>query len=146
MSCSKKSGGAIQREGYLIKEQFLALAHWKSPRTQPRCATNSEEFIKAVTTTAFATSNEQLRIEVLCLLKGVNWPTASVILHIGSREPYPILDYRALWSLDYDTPPAYNFDFWWEYVRYTRSIAAERHISMRTLDRALWQFSKENQR
>lgn len=138
-------GPFMQREGYLTKAYFLTLAHWKSPRTQPRCARNSESFVEAVTHTAATSPDEQLRIEVLCLLQGVSWPTASVILHFGHGEPYPILDYRALWSLGYDDPLDYDFDFWWSYVEFTRALATKQNVSMRTLDRALWQFSKENQ-
>jgi hypothetical protein len=70
---------------------------------------------------------------------------ASVILHWGCHEPYPILDYRALWSLGIDSPPAYNFNFWWAYTQQCRGLAAQAGVSMRTLDRALWQYSKENQ-
>jgi hypothetical protein len=39
----------------------------------------------------------------------------------------------------------YEFSFWWEYTQFCRKLAAEAGVSMRTLDRALWQYSKENQ-
>jgi hypothetical protein len=72
-------------------------------------------------------------------------PTASVLLHLA-RQTYPIIDYRALWSLGIDPPPAYySFEFWWKYTRACRSLADEAGVSMRTLDRALWQYSKELQ-
>ncbi|MFN0159522.1 MAG: hypothetical protein ACKVRP_15780 [Bacteroidota bacterium] len=60
----------------MTKPEFLAVCHWKSPRTQPRCASNSPEFIRDVTQCALSTSSEQLRIEVLTLLNGVRLPTA----------------------------------------------------------------------
>lgn len=137
-------GPFMQRERYLNKSNFLTLARWKSPRTQPHCALNSESFVEAVTRTAATSPNEQLRIEVLTLLRGVSWPTASTILHFGVCEPYPILDYRALWSLGYDNAPDYDFHFWWSYVEFTRELATARGVRMRILDRALWQFSKEH--
>jgi hypothetical protein len=136
----------LRTNGYLTKADFLALCHWKSPRTQPRAAENSEEFIRAVTEAALTTSSEQLRIEVLTLLRGVSWPTASVILHFGHHQGYPILDVRALWSLNAAPPPAgYDFEFWWAYVQACRQLADECGVDMRTLDRALWQYSKEQQ-
>lgn len=58
---------------------------------------------------------------------------------------YPILDYRALWSLGIDPPPAYDFPFWRAYTLACRELAAGAGVSMRDLDRALWQYSKENQ-
>jgi hypothetical protein len=86
-----------------------------------------------------------LRIEVLTLLAGVSWPTASVILHFFHREQYPILDVRALWSLQCDPPGEYDIPFWESYTSSCRSLAQKAGVSMRTLDRALWQYSKENQ-
>ncbi len=70
---------------------------------------------------------------------------ASVILHFFHSEPYPILDYRALWSLGIDEPPYYKYDFWWGYVRICRDLAEANAVCMRTLDKAMWQYSKENQ-
>jgi hypothetical protein len=134
-----------RRVGWLSKPDFLALARWKSPRSQSRCASNSEDFIKAVTQTALSTQDERLRVEVLTLLRGVSWPTASVILHFAHKSPYPILDVRALWSVGVETPPsAYTFDFWQRYTKFCRELAVKCKVTMRALDRALWQYSKEN--
>jgi hypothetical protein len=131
--------------GYLSKKDFLALCEWKTLRSRRFCKTNGEEFIRSVTSTALTTKNEQLRIEVLTLLCGVEWPTASVILHFCSTDRYPILDFRALWSLSSEVPKKYDFKFWWEYTGFCRRLAGETGATMRTLDRALWQFSKANQ-
>lgn len=132
--------------GYFTRPDFLAICRWKSPRTKPHVEANPEAYIQEVTRVAFSTPSEQLRIEVLTLLKGVSWPTASVMLHLVHEDPYPLLDYRALWSLGIDTPPAqYDFGFWWDYTQYCRELANATGLSMRELDRALWQYSKENQ-
>ena len=73
-------------------------------------------------------------------------PTASVLLHLAHRDPYPILDVRAIWSLGVEKQPSsYSFEFWWAYTAKCRSLAMEAGIPMRVLDRALWQFSRENQ-
>lgn len=135
----------VRTRGYFTQPEFVTICHWKTPRSQPKVASNAESFIRAVTQTAFSTTDERLRIEVLTLLNGVSWPTASVLLHFGHQAPYPILDYRALWSLGIDSPPVYEFNFWWEYTLTCRDLATRADVSMRTLDRALWQYSKENQ-
>jgi hypothetical protein len=76
----------------------------------------------------------------------MGWPTASVLLHFAHVERYPILDFRALWSLSILKPKGqYKFQFWWEYVQICRNIADKRGVEMRMLDRALWQYSNENQ-
>lgn len=126
----------------LLKE----VARWKSPRSAHHVDSNSEEYVREVTTIALSTSCERLRIESLTLLDGVSWPTASVILHFFHREPYPILDFRALWSVQAPEPNEYTFDFWWKYVLFCRGLAEQAQVDMRTLDRALWKFSRINQK
>jgi hypothetical protein len=131
--------------GYLMRDEFLELCRWKTPRSQPRCAENRDDFVREVTRIALATANEELKIRVLLLLAGVSWPTASVILHFCDRGRYPILDVRALWSVGFRRPPAYTFPFWWEYTCFVRGIGDRTGLPMRTIDRALWQYSKERQ-
>lgn len=64
------------------------------------------------------------------------------------QEPYPIIDFRALWSLGWDLDRGidFNFEFWSGCVQFCRNAVAEYDVSMRLLDRALWQYSKENQK
>jgi hypothetical protein len=138
-------GPYTRKKGFYSKGDFLELCKWKSVRTRARCELNDHEFLHEVTSVALTTPNERLRIEILRLLSGVDWPTASVLLHFGHIEPYPILDVRALWSLSISGPSVYDFSFWDGYVQICRNIARDMGISMRTLDRALWQFSKESQ-
>ncbi len=134
-----------QRTGYFTAEDFFIVCKWKSPRTLQQCKLNSPDYIKTVTQAALSSSQEQFRIESLTLLRGVSWPTASVLLHFGSKNPYLILDFRALWSLQTAVPKVYDFPFWWSYTVYCRNLAEKASVNMRTLDRALWQFSKDNQ-
>jgi hypothetical protein len=132
--------------GFLTSPDFLTICKWKTQRTQSRCALNTEEFIKSVSTIALSTSDERLRIEVWTLLNGVNWPTASTLLFWLHDEEYPILDFRAVWSLGYAKPPRHNFAFWSAYVGFCRTLARKNGVSVRTVDRALWQYSSERQR
>jgi hypothetical protein len=136
-------GPAVRARGHCTRDEFLALCEWKSPRSRGRCARNSAELVEEATRTAFTARSEPLRVGVLTLLDGVSWPTASVILHFCHPDPYPVMDYRALWSLGVDTPPAYTFDFWWEYTLTCRELARRLGIGMRELDRGLWQYAKE---
>ena len=136
----------VHKQGYLTQFEFVQICRWKTPRSRKMAASNNAEYIEAVTRSALSTENERLRIEILTLLNGVSWPTASVILHFCHSDPYPILDYRALWSLGVNiSDVTYNFDLWWEYTKICRNLALQNNLSMRELDRALWQYSKENQ-
>ena len=139
-------GPAARKRGWFTKAEFLNLCEWKSPRTKSLCARNEEGYIIEVTKLALKTESERLRIEVLTLLDGVGWPTASVLLHFGYHDQYPILDFRALWSLNIPQPKVeYRFSFWWEYVTTCQELAKKLDVAMRELDRALWQYSLESQ-
>ena len=134
-----------KRRGYLTREEFVAVCKWKTPRSQQLVRANRRDVVEAVTRAALDSRHENVKIGVLQLLKGVSFPTASVILHFCDKRPYPIVDYRALWSLGLTTRPAYTLDFWLQYVGYVRGLAIRSGQTMRTVDRALWQYSKERQ-
>jgi len=134
---------AVRERGYLMLEELKIVCGWKSQRSKSRVAKNEPEDVRAITKVSLETSNERLRIGSLLLLDGIEYPTASVILHFFHPEPYPILDFRALEALNITKPNAYNFRFWEHYVAITRRIAIENGVDMRVLDRALWQWSKE---
>ena len=135
----------VQKNGYLTKQQLLNVCKWKSPRSAGHVNKNNEDYVREITGFSFNTKNERATIESLTLLDGVEWPTASVILHLFHQQKYPILDFRALWSIQVDVPAQYTFDFWIEYTTYCRKLAKEAKVSMRILDRALWQYSKKYQ-
>jgi hypothetical protein len=137
---------AVQKRGYLTAPEFYDICYWKTPRTQSRCHQNSAEEIRVLTKAALATEDESLKMELLRALDGVDWATASTLLHFCDERPYPILDYRALWSLGYSRPPHYTMPFWLSYVAHVRKLAQRTGHPIRAVDRALWQYSKEHQR
>ena len=135
----------VQQAGFLTKNQLHLLSQWKSARSAPRVLRNSEAFVQEVTGFALSTTDERARIETLTVLDGVLWPTASVVLHVFHAEQYPILDFRALWSVAEKVPVQYTFSFWLRYVEFCRKLAGSQRLSMRTIDRALWQYSNAKQ-
>jgi hypothetical protein len=135
----------VRKAGSLTLDQLRLVAHWKSPRSAGRVETNDAEYVRTITSFALQTKCERARIEVLTLLDGVGWPTASVILHFFHCDQYPILDFRALESVGVEVPSQYTFGFWWQYVEFCRRLADRTGHDMRTLDRALWAYSASNQ-
>jgi len=142
----------VQRRGYMTRDELATLCAWKSPRSAGHVTKNPRRFVEEITHFALSTADERARIESLTLLDAVHYPTASTILHWFHRDPYPIVDFRALWSLrSYETPP-YSFPFWQSYVSSWRSILrqAQRRcapvvVTPRLLDKALWSYSDEHQ-
>jgi hypothetical protein len=61
-------------------------------------------------------------------------------------DRYPILDVRALESLGVKPRSQYPLNFWLEYLDACRELAQLAGVSLRTLDKALWQHSKERSR
>lgn len=134
--------------GWYTRQELLSVARWKTRgRSQRKCELNTSTEVRRATSRALTTIDERERVDALVALHGVQLPTASVLLHLARPNLYPIIDFRALWSLGIDDPPAsYGFGFWWGYVTACREVAASSGASMRRLDRALWQYSKEHQK
>ena len=136
----------VKKRGYIFKNEFILVSRWKSPRTFKHYSSNDAEYIKEITTLALSTKNEQLRIESLTLLSGINYPAASVILHFFHKDKYPIIDFRALWSIKSGVPKKYSFPFWFDYVQFCRKLSSISGCNMRIVDQALWAYSKVNQK
>jgi len=137
-------GAAAARRGHYSRGEFLALCEWKSPRSRPLAAANRPAAVRAATRVALAAAGtERERIESLLALRGVGMPTASVLLHFAMPDRYPILDVRAVESLGIIGRTSYPVAFWLAYVEACRALAAQHAVTLRTLDKALWQYSKE---
>jgi hypothetical protein len=134
---------ATRNQGFYSRDDLVAVCVWKSSRRKTLPLLNDAQSVREVTTLALSTQLEWLRIESLTLLDGVEWATASALLHFGHRDRYPIMDVNALWSLTISEPPSYKFSFWSDYVQICRDLATHYDISMRLLDR-LYQYGKEN--
>jgi hypothetical protein len=106
-------------------------------------ASNSSTAIRIASGRAFDTEDPAGQVTHMLGLAGVGLPTASVLLHFAFPETLPILDVRALESLGFRGGSSYTTTFWTSYVSACREIAAQHRVSLRTLDKALWQFSKE---
>lgn len=134
---------AVRERGYYTRAEFLEVCEWKTARSKSRAAKNTEEEVREATRLALSVSAEALRIWIPLALSGVSWPTASVLLHFGHSDRYPILDVRALEALGVTQTVLYTLPFWNAYVAACRKIDDETGYGMRTIDRALWQWSKE---
>ena len=133
---------------YLDRKTFIKLCLWKSkrPKKQYEDKINSEGRIKEIVSIALNSDDEFIKINTLRLLKGVSWPVASVILHFAEPKKYMIMDFRAIWSLGWKQPKSYDFDFWQKYTSEVNEIAKKNKVTLRQLDKALWFYSKENQK
>ena len=137
-------GAAVRARGYYTREEFIAVCAWKTPRSRPKVASNTEAAVTEATHRALAATPEDTRMMALLRLAGVGVPTASVLLYCAFPRDYPILDVRALESLGVRPRSQYPVSFWLEYLAACRELAARHGVSIRTLDKALWEHSKES--
>ena len=81
-------GPTARERGWYTKGEFIEICTWKSPRSATRAARlNSAVSIEEITRTALSATAEELRIWAPQALAFVSWPTASVLLHFGHRDP-----------------------------------------------------------
>lgn len=144
----------VQERGCLTKSNLIELSDWQlEPRyrrgNRRNIEKNGDRRVEKITRSAFRTRNESDRINELRRLKGVGWAVGSAILHWFHRDPYPIWDPNALWTVgvdesQYGTESEYMV-VWKAYVPFCRDLAERNEVDMRTLDRALWHYSRINQ-
>lgn len=137
-------GRSARERCYYTFDEFATVCRWKSHRTASHVAKNTRESVEAATRVGLGKGSiERERMRALVGLHGVARPTASVLLHLAYPERYPILDWRALQALGVRRAPSYSFRFWEAYVSAWLALVEQAGVDGRTLDRALWQWSKE---
>jgi len=143
----RNAGLSARRRGYYTRAEFLAVVRWKAARAVPRAEANSEHEVERATRSAFDATTEHERIVSLVQLEGVGVPVASALLAFAFPESYPILDFRALETLGRRTNRTqYSPEYWVDYLEECRGIAKAANVSIRLLDKALWQASRERSR
>jgi len=131
--------------GSRARTDFLAIFEWKTRgRGRSRPARNGDAEIADALDLAVAARTERAAIAVLTGLAGVEVPVASAILTAIDPQRFTIIDFRALWSLGVERA-TYSVGFYLEYLDACRRIAAAARTDLRTLDKALWQYSSEHQ-
>lgn len=137
---------------YITEDILYDIVDWKAPRVKKKIKDNNNEFAMEVTKYCFSSCNEQFKIEVLRILKGVSYRVASSILYFCFPKEYIVMDYRAWWTLQQknELPRKYiikdDFEHWKKYLLVCKQISLKCGCSLRKLDKALWQYSKVNQK
>ena len=135
----------VKVKGFATLKDLEKISYWKSPRSHHHIQKNLNKTIKEITGEVLNSNSDLINLGLLLLLHGVSYPTASAFLHFCHDLDYPIIDFRAMWSVGFDDQPNYTPELWIDYVLFTRKISKRYLIDMRTLDRALWGYSKKYQ-
>ena len=137
-------GNAARARGHYLRDEFIKVCNWKSQRSRSYAARNTARAVEEATRIAMSrASTERERIKALRSLHGVEWATASVLLHLAYPERYPILDQRVLQAFGVAQPSSYSYSFWEAFVGAWLPLLEQSGVDGRTFDQALWQWSKE---
>lgn len=138
-------GKQARKAGYYTWEQFKRVCDWKTRRRPHKhYEKNTPEQVAVQTYKALNIHDERERIDALIALTGVRLPTASMLLQLAYPEEYPVIDVRALWSLGYESKSV-DVELWLDYVAFCRELGKQCNLSLRDLDRALFEYSKAHQ-
>ena len=136
-------GRRARERGYYTRPEFVRVCRWKTPRSAPLVVQNTTEDVRAETRIALsADSDDGERMRALRRLRGVDWATASMLLHLAYPERYPVIDIRATHALGVGRR-SYSYRFWRAYVEVHGALVAQSGVNGRTFDRGLWQWSVE---
>jgi len=129
---------------YLTKAILLDIVKWKASRAIGHAGKNKDQFVIDVTRVSLSARDEELKIGVLTLMKGVRYRMASTILYFCFPKRYPIMDWRAWDSLKalgmIQGGMEDTFECWQEYTGVCRKLADRYKVPLRTLDKALWAY------
>ena len=153
-------GPAVRNRGYYTQRELERVNRWKLPtqRNRKRLAQNSAAEIEAVTKVALA-ADESMQLYVLReLLHGVSDGVASALLIFPFPDGHTVIDFRAARALEaLERAGQLGNRLLWRpqpaealsvppyplYLGACRQLATRLDVSLRDLDRALWQWHKE---
>jgi len=146
-----EAGEAI-RNGDFSLANLEAIVRWKSERAVQVLICNSNEKIRQVLAVAAAPeSSTEAAVKALLELHGVDIAVASAVLAAIFPERYTVLDYRTLEALGH---ARHDVRFYEEYLAFCKRLAESNIVRpqselpaptpLRTLDRALWEWSRSH--
>lgn len=146
-----EAGESIRNGDYTLAN-LEAIVRWKSERLVQYLIANSDEKIRqALAVAASPESSTETAMRALLDLHGIDIPVASAILAAIYPERYTVLDFRALEALGH---ARHDVRFYEEYLAFCKRLADSNIVhpqaglpaatSLRTLDRALWEWSRSH--
>jgi hypothetical protein len=139
---------------YLTKDQFDRILIWKLDqqygRQRHRRESNTEEIIRKVTGLALTITHPddkdyelELRVGILCCLRGVAVAVASAILALVFPEEYAVIDFRAWRQVFGEDRWDFTIGDYKKYVQELRPLADELGWSVQEADYAIWAYDQK---
>ena len=139
---------------YLTKAEFEEILQWKLGqqigRQRERRSANTEEIIRAVTGLALTITHSdkeyelELRMGILCALRGVAIPVASAVLALVFPEEYAVIDFRGWRQIFGEGETVFSIPKYKRYLREVRRLANELGWPVQEVDHAIWEYDRRN--
>jgi hypothetical protein len=146
-----EAGEAIRNGDYSLAN-LEAIVRWKSERAVQVLIGNSNETIRrALALAASPESTTETAVNALTELHGIDIVLASAVLAAIFPERYTVLDFRTLEALGH---ARHDVRFYEEYLAFCKRLAESNIVTpqselpaptpLRTIDRALWEWSRSH--
>jgi len=137
---------------FLTGDDFDAILRWKLRSQYGRQERwrkgNTEEVIRSVTGVALTIIHPdpdyelELRVGLLCTLRGVGVPVASAILTLVFPECYGVIDFRAWQQVFGAEASAFSVNDYKRYLNVIRPLARELGWTVQEVDLAIWEYDR----
>jgi hypothetical protein len=137
---------------YLTAAEFEEILHWKLGqqigRQRDIRAANTDEIIAAIMGLALTITHPdqeyelELRMGILCSLRGVGVPVASAVLSLIFPEQYAVIDFRVWRHIFDDARRTFSIPDYREYMREIRRLADELSWPVQEVDHAIWEYDR----
>jgi thermostable 8-oxoguanine DNA glycosylase len=141
---------------YLTGAELDEILKWKLRgqygRQQRRRAINTEELIKAITSIALTITHPdrdyelELRVNLLCALRGVGVPVASAVLALVYPEQYAVIDFRGWRQVFGEEKITFSIADYKRYLKRIRDLADTLGWPPQEVDLAIWEYDRFFQR
>lgn len=141
---------------YLTAAEFEKILRWKLGqqigRQRKRRSANTEEIIRQVTGLALTITHPdkeyelELRMGILCSLRGVAVSVASAVLALVFPEEYAVIDFRSWRQLFGEGETSFSISKYKKYLREIRRLANELDWPVQEVDHAIWEYDGKQSR
>ena len=144
---------ATRQPLFLTLVELDAILHWKLrtqyARQQRWRQANTQEVVRAVTGVALTITlpdpgyELELRVGLLCTLRGVGVPVASAILTLIYPEEYGVIDFRVWRQVFSEERSMFSISDYKRYLHEIHKLAKELAWTVQEVDLAIWGYDKE---
>jgi thermostable 8-oxoguanine DNA glycosylase len=139
---------------YLTASEFEEILKWKLRgqlgRQRKVRAANTDEIIRAVTGLALTITHSdkeyelELRVRLLCALRGVAVPVASAVLALVFPEDYAVIDFRGWRQVFAESRTTFSIPDYKKYTQEVRRLSKELGWPVQEVDLAIWEYDKRH--